>query len=830
MQIRNSLFVGKEFLNIEGRELKHIGTINYYAPITTHKISLDRMNYVSLDLETDYKTAELKLIGAYDGTEYKKFYKQDFVYVLFNLVKHCEDTQKSLIYWSRLDPAVLYKELLLIIQEKEQQESLERYQRIDGDFDRNNKEWITPPLTKCTLSNGRFEFGILKSIRSCLLFYYIDLESPDKQVKSVWAFDIKPFYLRGLEAVAKDYLPWYSKGSSDLHKVDWVRYEKDLDYQERVLNSNFMDSKSAFCLADIIQDDFYNSFGWYPTSLISPGSLTRACYQAMISNKYGLKKAIEDFDPNGEIEDETKIIKTIKSKIMDDLKSIAIINFYDEWKKQLGDTNFKDFLCLISECYKGARIESFTNGYAKKGYTIDIASAYVAEIVKLKDLRGSKVYKGIGTPRLIENAYVLCRGLVHTGKQKGIEYHTILTKHPENKALNICALGDFYASYYIEEREEMVKNGATFENEEWYVIQTTGKLSVLAEIELTLFANRMELYNKGDLRERLIKTMMVSGYGVAYEAIMTYLMEQEDIMAQGFRAGEFFNDLNAGRITMGTRLMNYRACKDIINNGGEIVSIMTDGVIVLGELDTLPPEYWKDEKTLGYYEKPEEIHDIINLGAGRYEYSKFNKKTGGFDKYIAKTRGLQIEDTISPDGIVLNTFRWDKLLLGIKDKDQNKITVNVRTLITPGVVANSNTWKVKDLGLVASETRDIEIVVGKQKRIMPNIDYSLLKSKMFRTKPIEIHENTFGNNELQDYTLPVFRKLVGEKSYITKEERVKMKNDKASKKYYEKKQVEVKEKYNTKYALLRKRGLSTEDSKRMAGWKTNKIYDWLKNH
>jgi len=830
MQIKNSLFVGKEFLNIEGRELKHIGTINYYAPITTHKISLDRMKFVSVDLETDHKTAELKLIGAYDGAEYKKYYKEDFVYTLFNLVKHCENTNANLIYWSRLDPAVLYKQLLLMINEQEQKESLQRYQRIDGELDRATKEWITPPLAKCTLSTGRFEFGILKSIRSCLLFYYIDLQSPDKKLYTVWAYDIKPFYLMGLEKVGKIYLPWYSKIDKQAHLPDWKEYETNLILQEKVDLSNFYDCKACYCLADIIQDDFYNSFKWYPTSLISPGSLTRSCYQAMISNKYGLKEAIEDFDPNGEIADETQIIKTIKSKIMDDLKSIAIVNFYDEWKKQLGDNDFKDFLCMISECYKGARIESFMNGYAKKGYTIDIASAYVAEIVKLKDLRGSKVYKGIGTPKPIENAYVLCRGLIHTGKEKGIEYHTILTKHPENKALNICAIGDFNASYYIEEREAMIKNGATFENEEWYVIQTTGNLSVLAEIELTLFDNRMELYKKGDLRERLIKTMMVSGYGVAYEAIMTYLMENAEILAQGFRAGEFFNDLSAGRITMGTRLMNYNACRDIIENGGEIVSIMTDGIVVIGELDTLPPEYWKEEKTLGYYEKPEEIRNIINLGAGRYEYSKFNKKTGLYDKFVAKTRGLQIEDVLSPDGLVLNVFKWENLLKQIKDKDQNKIRVNVRTLITPGVVGNSNTWKVKDMGLIASETRDIEIVVGKQKRIMPKIDYSMLKSKMFKTKPIEIKLQTFGNDELQDYTLPVFRKLVGEKSYLSREDKTKMKNDKASKKYYEKNKVEKKEKYNSKYALLRKRGLSCEDSKRMAGWKTNKIYDWLKNH
>lgn len=813
MQITNSLFIGKEFLNLEGREVKHIGTMNYYAPITTHKISKTPLQKVSLDIETDYETAELKLLGLYDGEKYNYFYNTDFINIIFNIVKVCTETGKVITYWSRLDPAVLYKQLLLMLNQKEQKESLLRYQRIDGNFSKNKHIWIERPLASCKLCEGRFEFGLMKSIRSCLLFYVLDLEDENAEPKTVWAYDIHPFYLKGLESIGKLYLGWYKKFEEELHKVKWERFDKDKDYKDRVLLSNEYDSKACYELTDILQNDFFKAFNWYPTTLISPGSLTRSCYQAMITNKYEW------------IEEE----KLRKERIIEDLKSISIVNFYDGWKKQLGEELFKDFLCLISECYKGARIESFKNGYAKKGYIADISSAYVAEIVKLWDLRGSKVYKGVGEPYYISNAYILIRGTIDTGENPVVQYHTVLIKHTEQKNLNICALGKYRASYYWEEREELKKCGATFEDEEWYYIQTEGKPSILAEIEQMLFEMRMDLISKEDLKEKLVKTMMVSGYGVAFEAIMTYIIENAEILAQGFRAGEFFNDLNAGRITMGTRLLNFKACQEIIKNGGDIIAIMTDSITYIGDENTLPSSFWREKKVLGYYEKPEEIRDIINLGAGRYEYNKINKKTGKWDKYTGKTRGLNIEDFTGENGIILTEFKWEKLLKTIKDSKQDKVKVGVRVLITPGVVAHSNIYKTEDMGLVASERRDIDIIIGKQKRIIGKVDYSQLGFKMFDTEPIYIEPGLDGTQKIYDNTLLMFRKLVNEKSYESREDRKQMKNSRNCKAYYERNKEEKKEKYNNKYAMLRKRGLDPVMAKKMSGWKMNKIYEFLKN-
>ena len=73
---------------------------------------------------------------------------------------------------------------------------------------------------------------------------------------------------------------------------------------------------------------------------------------------------------------------------------------------------------------------------------------------------------------------------------------------------------------------------------------------------------------------------------------------------------------------------------NIIENGGKIYLHMTDSIIFNGTLDK---EYYKEEKTLGYFEKPEKINDVIILGAGRYEYRKDNK-------YIIKNRGFHVDD------------------------------------------------------------------------------------------------------------------------------------------------------------------------------------------
>ena len=123
----NELYIGNEYLTIEGRQIKHPALISCYAtPTVKSKIRDEPIQLLGLDLETEPTTAELKLIGVWDGNEYQHFYNKDFVEVLYFIVAHCVENDKAIAYWNRLDPFVLYKQLLLRLPPDEQRKSMAR--------------------------------------------------------------------------------------------------------------------------------------------------------------------------------------------------------------------------------------------------------------------------------------------------------------------------------------------------------------------------------------------------------------------------------------------------------------------------------------------------------------------------------------------------------------------------------------------------------------------------------------------------------------------------------------------------------------------------------
>jgi hypothetical protein len=147
-------------------------------------------------------------------------------------------------------------------------------------------------------------------------------------------------------------LPWYSKIDESVHllgKKEWERFDNDSLFRAEVLRSNQYDARAAYELANQLQNDFQSVFGWFPSSLISPGSFTRAAYQAVTYNRY---KYLDN-------EERKKAVK-------DELQSIGIASHFGEWQKQLDSLRFNDFLCLASECYKGAKIECIGSVRSKR--------------------------------------------------------------------------------------------------------------------------------------------------------------------------------------------------------------------------------------------------------------------------------------------------------------------------------------------------------------------------------------------------------------------------------------------------------------------------------
>ena len=240
MRLNNELFIGAEYLNLEGRTIKHPALIKEYGNINTHKISTTPIKLLGLDLETNHLTSELKLIGFWNGSKYK-YVTDNFLDVLFTMIKYAGKNNISLAYWNRLDPFVLYKQFLLALPEDKREQSLNAFSKIGGVWDKYKGVWKIPAVAEVLLPNGYY-FGIKQAIRSCVQFYY--RPSGGRKMTCVWAYDIALLYEYGLEREAlgeedkethtypNARLKYYSKGDEELHKIDWRRFKYRLVLQE----------------------------------------------------------------------------------------------------------------------------------------------------------------------------------------------------------------------------------------------------------------------------------------------------------------------------------------------------------------------------------------------------------------------------------------------------------------------------------------------------------------------------------------------------------------------------------------------------------------------
>jgi hypothetical protein len=752
----NELFIGKESLNIQGRTIKHPALIKLYASTNINKIKTDKINLAGMDLETDAETGELKLLGFYDGKRYCS-YEEDFLGVLFSWIRQLERAGKHLAYWNRLDPFILYKQLLNLFDEDTGIKSLKRFGKISGEWDRKKGCWKQKPIIEIKI--GRHYFGIQNAVRSSIKFFFY-LEGSNF-LNSVWAYDIAQLYEYHLEREAlgkKDKatglypdarLPYYSKVDESAHIVDWIRYKTDNHYKNNiVLKSNEMDARAVYDLGDIIQQEFFKAFNWYPNTLVSSGSLARSSIVAVIFNKYA--KLYPD-NP-----------KKVASKTLEDIKSIGFINYYDKWAKEYGGEFLKDFYCLLTESYSGGYIESLMYGYTDSGWYADIASAYPAVIKQLYDLRGCNITTGEGEPPHIDYSYCFIRGDVDI--PLNLNYHPLTVKHPINKDTNIRAVGNYRASYSIEERDYLIQYGAKFDNEKWYNFETKGILSPLAEVEEHLLDLRTYFIKIKNTAQYIAKKSANSGYGILFEAVDTYEEDNDDVVRAGYRAGEFFNPLYASIITSRTRILISKATKRIKEAGGEPILIMTDSIFWKGKAEMLPKEFYKEEKTVGYFEAPEKVSNIVCLGSGRYSYTS---KDG---EMTSKKRGLNIIDIHNPDGVILNSFNWLESLKIAEKNNSTIIKVKVRMLISVGLVIHNSKYSIRDLGRIVEDFRDVDLIVGKSKRFYNEEELKnpkLLLSKLVDTRPIYLSSGMFGDSTINDQTLPALRNALKDKPVIT---------------------------------------------------------------
>ena len=898
----NELYIGTQFLNIEGRSIKHPALIRYYATVNHNKLGDAPLDTIGVDIETNAATGEMMLLGFYDRDKGYQYYTDDFVKIIFMMVKHCANDQKALAYWNRLDPFVILRTLLQTVDHATAERAMMRFGKESGEWDNKNKKWDIAPIFSAMY--GDHEFGIKNVIRSSIQFYYINHEN--EKMKTVWAFDIAGLYMNGLEKEAKSRFSWYSKVDESAHLVDWIDFASDKHYREDiVLKSNKYDARAAMELAYHIQDDFYKAFKTYPKSLVSQGSLARTAIVADIKNNIT--------DLSG---------KALEKEIKKQVKSIGIMNYYDEWATKYGGDFMKDLYCLFTEAYSGGYIDSISYGYTPEGWYADIASAYPGIIQDLYDLTNATWEKGTGTPKRAKKGYTFIRGTVKIPSH--IDYHPITVKHPLYKDTNIRPTGTFKASYIIEERDHLLELGATFEDEEWYMIETSGEKSSLAHV-CTNFVNlRKELKAAGNSAEYMAKIAANSLYGILFEAVDTHnefeldkeiiideyrhndykdilkeykhemnlesirpdlkyiygdqyqtmfyrwhatggkmapdevaqelsskgihiksinpvdIIEEIDdlytldaksinketvtvkkIKRDGYRAGEFWNPLYATIITAKTRVLMSQAANAIQDNGGQPIILMTDSITWKGTKDMMPSKYVREIKTLGYYEPPEKVKDIICLGSGRYGFKLKNKETGAYTDYEAKRRGLNAVAIHDKNGHSLGSFDWQKVLQEMEKNNSTTINVSVRTLISPGMVYLSNKYDINDLGRIIDQNRKVKAIVGKTKRdINKDLENPYkLNREMIKTDSLFLDPAMFGKVEISDQTLPLLRRYIMKKELKTRKEKKQTSWKKASDKYYSKNRINQ----IIAYKKLIKQGYNRENAKKMCKWSDERL-------
>lgn len=900
----NDLFIGADKLNIEGREIKHIGLIKQFSTVNLNKISDTPLQLIGLDLETDPNSAELMLLGFWDGKKYSKYDKFDnvnFLSILFNWIKYCDKQGYSLAYWNRLDPFILFKQFLNLLTHEQRITSLLKFSKVGGEWDENDSKWIIHPV--CEIKVGDYYFGILNAIRSSVQFYY--RRENDNKIKKIWAYDIAQLYQNGLEKEATKRFKYYTKIDKSVHIVNWERYQNDKQFKDLVLKSNMLDARAVTDLGNEIQYDFHATFGYYPRNLISQGALARSAILATLHNLH-----------NGDVK-----------KIVDDINAIGIENYIDEWADKFGKELIKDLLCITFESYYGGLIETYGYGYAKKAYMADLVQAYPSEVKELWDLRGAKITNGKGIPPNINYSYCFIRGDVKIPLD--VDFHSLTIKHPIHKETNIRAVGEFRTTYNIEERDYHISLCCTFDNEEWINIETLGVLSPLALVTNQLVELREKL--RPLQKDYIAKSTSASVYGLTIEATDTYIEKEIvktidlsyndtfykdilkkflksinltdikthleksvynrwnnseslvyadtllndlekygiyihethpidiineidklyrqktkvkeyvkenifDVVRDGYRGGEFLNPIFASYITARTRLKIAKASNSIKQKGGTPILVMTDSVFWEGSENMLPEDVYREIKTVGYFEKPNLINDLVCLGAGRYGYITED----GYQQ--AKRRGLNATEIHDPEGIIVGDFNWLNALKILERTKQEKIQIIVRVLISVGMVLHNKhitqlingvsietpiSWK--DIGRVVEVVREVDVIAGKAKRIYDDEieNVNLLASKIVVTSPIHITRGLFGKNNIEDHTLATLRELTMEKDFKTTKEKKRITNKKSVKNYHDENKSKITAFRKHNYHLLKEYGYDTKERVKMQGWSMEKIQQKL---
>jgi hypothetical protein len=139
---------------------------------------------------------------------------------------------------------------------------------------------------------------------------------------------------------------------------------------------------------------------------------------------------------------------------------------------------------------------------------------------------------------------------------------------------------------------------------------------------------------------------------------------------------------------------------------------MTDSVYWMGDRNHLPADWIKPQKTAGYFEPPETVHDMYVVKTGQYEYRKGNK-------FYHKMRGLNIPYEVRSDSEsyfrrVIKQWMLDNPT--VYHAEDVEIPVDIRKLVSIG------STHLEKLGLIETSEALMRPFVLSGKQVEPWVE------------------------------------------------------------------------------------------------------------
>lgn len=619
-----------------------------------------KYKFNSIDLET--VNNELFLLG-YHLNDVYHYTLDNFFEVINNILIKSVQDNRDILTWSRYDNHHIFKMIMnnVINVESEKIEILKRIGKIT-------------PLLEYNFNN--YTITVLNIIKDSIIFEI----RFGKSKKRVNIYNLKNLFQSDLLTIARNYnLTYYSKLGDEFHIINKERFFDDKEYQKMVIKSNKLDSKVIIDIANKFIQSFIELSGSIPKTIYTAGSIARSFLLS------------------------TPEINPYK------------INFHHFYKE---NPYYDKLLDYAMKSYHGGKIDSYVIGYVGNAYIADITSAYPSVISELPELTQNVKYI-TGDSGLDNYYYAFIRCNIYIPKSEFI--HPLIVQSPISP-VNISPQGFLKDIIVTKPEYEYLLKYKNKYNLKIEVIDYIGvehnDKYIYKNLIYDLFNKRLKYKKEGNnVLADLTKTIINSLYGITYELTPIYEINNDDIQKSGLRAGDFFNPIFASYITAKTRCLLSDASMNIIENGGKIFLHMTDSIIFNGKLDE---KFYKEEKTLGFFEKPEKINDVIILGAGRYEYKKN-------EKYIIKNRGFNIDDRSES---FYSKFDINK---DFEIKIQDFVTFFKSTL---------KKYKTSELGHIKEKTYNIDPFNLGGKRLIDEKDREKtdLRKTYIETYPIYIDE------------------------------------------------------------------------------------------